>query len=70
MKNPRFLLEFASYAKKQYIHNELMQQKYRDYAIKKIDTALTLCERGMLTTSEAIDTINHPFPDGDLSALC
>ena len=57
MKVERFIKEYANYKKNDYKSNELMKEDYKIKAINKIDRALTLRERGMITVDEAIRTI-------------
>ena len=53
----RFITEFANYKKKTYQNNELMKNEYKDKSIQKIDQALKLSERGLITINETMKII-------------
>ena len=59
----RFIKEYANYQKKYMSNNELMLDKIKDRAIKKIDRALQARERGLITVNETMKLIMECFVD-------
>lgn len=59
----RFIKEYANYQKKYMSNNELMLDKIKDKAIKKIDRALQARERGLITVNETMKLIMECFVD-------
>ena len=53
----RFIKEYANYQMKNYKQNTLMQQKYKDEKISKINKALVMREKGFITVDETIKVI-------------
>jgi hypothetical protein len=53
----RFIKEYANYQMKNYEQNTLMQQKYKNEKISKINKALTMREKGFITIDETIKMI-------------
>ena len=53
----RFIKEYANYQMKNYKQNTLMQKKYKDEKISKINKALAMREKGFITVDEAIKVI-------------
>ena len=61
IKIPRFMKEYASYTKKAVFNSELMNDEIKQKAIKKIDKALQLTERGLITIDEGMSLIINCF---------
>ena len=57
----RFIKEYANHQKSIIIHNDLIKQDIKVRALEKIDKALRLREREVITADEAIRTILEPF---------
>jgi|GEM_PF-7040256 hypothetical protein len=53
----RFIKEYANYQMKNYKQNTLMQKKYKDEKISKINKALAMREKGFITVDETIKVI-------------
>ena len=53
----RFIKEYANYQIKNYEQNTLMQQKYKDEKISKINKALAMRKNGFITIDETIKII-------------
>ena len=60
-KIPRFMKEYASYTKKSIFNSELMMYEIKQKAIAKIDKALQLTEKGLITTDEGMKLIVNCF---------
>ena len=52
VKIPRFMKEYASYTKKSIFNSDLMMDEIKQNAIVKIDKALQLTEKGLITIDE------------------
>ena len=61
VKIPRFIKEYASYTKKSIFNSELMNYEIKQKAIKNIDKALHLTERGLITIDEGMKLIINCF---------
>lgn len=61
VKIPRFMKEYASYTKKAVFNSELMNDEIKQKAIKKIDRALHLAEKGLITIDEGMRLILNCF---------
>lgn len=57
----RFIKEYANYQKSIVIHDCLMSQDARKKALEKIDKALKLKEKELITTDETMRMILEPF---------
>ena len=55
----RFIIEYANYRKNNLKANDLMKNEYKAGSIDKIDSALKLKERGLITSDETIKMILH-----------
>ena len=60
-KIPRFMKEYASYTKKAVFNSELMNDEIKQKAVKKIDRALNLTEKGLITIDEGMRLILNCF---------
>lgn len=57
MKIKRFVTEYANYRKSDIKNNNLMQKAFKDESINRIDQALKLNKRGLITSNETIKII-------------
>ena len=57
----RFVTEYANYQITEYLNNDLMQAEYKNAAINRIDRAVFLCDRGMITINECMCIISNPL---------
>lgn len=53
----RFIKEYANYRKNNLNDNELMKTEYKVGSINKINQALKMKERGLITSNETIKMI-------------
>lgn len=53
----RFVTEYANYRKSDIKNNNLMQKAFKDESINRIDQALKLNKRGLITSNETIKII-------------
>lgn len=60
-KIPRFMKEYANFQIREINENDLIQEKYKTYAIKRIKRALELCEKGMVSVNGTMGLINKIF---------
>ena len=60
-KIPRFMKEYASYTKKTIFNSALMNDEIKQNAIVKIDKALQLTEKGLITIDEGMNLIVNCF---------
>ena len=60
-KIPRFMKEYASYAKQSISNSKLMEKEIREKAIAKIDKVLQLTEEGFITIDEGMKLIMNCF---------
>ena len=63
VKIPRFMKEYASYTKKSIFNSELMMDEIKQKAIVKIDKALQLTEKGLITIDEGMKLIVNCFEE-------
>lgn len=61
VKFPRFIKEYASYTKKSIFNSKLMNYEIKQKAIKNIDRALHLAEKGLITIDEGMRLILNCF---------
>ena len=54
MKIPRFMKEYANYAKKAIANSALMEETIKEKLSEKVDQALQLVARGMITVDEGM----------------
>lgn len=57
MKIPRFMKEYANYAKKAIANSALMEETIKEKLSEKVDQALQLVARGMITVDEGMKMI-------------
>lgn len=57
VKIPRFMKEYASYAKRSILNSGLMEKEVKDKAVAVVDKALQLTERGFITIDEGMGLI-------------
>lgn len=60
-KIPRFVKEYAAYQKRSIKEYDLMRMDYKEKAIKKVDGALRVLEKGLITVDEAMNLIMKCF---------
>ena len=58
MKIPRFMREYAAYTKKALLNSALMEETIKEKLSEKVDQALQLVTRGMITVDEGMKMIN------------
>lgn len=63
VKIPRFMKEYASYTKKSIFNSELMMDEIKQKTIVKIDKALQLTEKGLITIDEGMKLIVNCFEE-------
>ena len=63
VKIPRFMKEYASYTKKSIFNSALMMDEIKQNAIVKIDKALQLTEKGLITIDEGMKLIVNCFKE-------
>ena len=56
-KIPRYMKEFANAQRKSYISYELMQEKYKNEALKNIECILRNTEHGLITINEGMKAL-------------
>ena len=61
VKIPRFMKEYASYTKQSILNCELMKPEIKEKAITKIDDALRVTEKGLITIDEGMKSIMNCF---------
>lgn len=61
VKIPRFMKEYANYTKQSISNSELMKKGNKEKAIVKIDKALQLTEKGLITIDEGMKSIMNCF---------
>lgn len=61
IKIPRFMKEYANNEIKFYKRKTLMEDKYKNMAIERIQTAVNDYSRGLITLSEAMSIIAYPL---------
>lgn len=57
MKIPRFVREYANDSKKCIMESDLMQERFKKEKIARIEKAVSLLERGMITVNETMRLI-------------
>lgn len=57
--------EYANAQRKSYLNNELIQEKFKNAAVKAIDNILRNTERGLITIHEGMKSLCDPL-DGIL----
>ena len=62
-KIPRFIKEYANYTKKSIFNSELMMDEIKQKTIVKIDKALQLTEKGLITIDEGMKLIVNCFEE-------
>lgn len=63
VKIPNFMKEYASYTKKSIFNSDLMMDEIKQKAIKKVNRALYLTERGLITIDEGLKLIVNCFEE-------
>ena len=61
VKIPRFMKEYANYTKQSIFNCELMKPEIKEKAITKIDNALRVTEKGLITIDEGMKSIMNCF---------
>ena len=61
VKIPRFMKEYANYTKQSISNSELMKKGNKEKAIVKIEKALQLTEKGLITIDEGMKSIMNCF---------
>ena len=61
VKIPRFMKEYENYTKQSISNSELMKKGNKEKAIVKIDKALQLTEKGLITIDEGMKSIMNCF---------
>jgi len=67
MKAKRFIIEYANYKLDEIANNTDMNGGIQTELMRRIDHAVFLVERGMITVDECIRIINNPGNGEDLS---
>jgi hypothetical protein len=67
MKAKRFIIEYANYKLDEIANNTDMNGGIQTELMRRIDRAVRMVERGMITIDECIRIINNPGNGEDLS---
>jgi hypothetical protein len=67
MKAKRFIIEYANYKLDEIANNTYMNGGIQTELMRRIDRAVRMVERGMITIDECIRIINNPGNGEDLS---
>lgn len=54
----RFITEYANYQKKELKNNSLMQSKFKNEKLSRIDKIINYCKNGFITIDEAMSEIS------------
>ena len=60
-KIPRFIKEYASYTKQSISNSKLMKKEIKEKAIAKVNKALQLTEKELITIDEGMKSIMNCF---------
>ena len=60
-KIPRFMKEYANYTKQSISNSKLMKKEIKEKAIAKVNKALQLTEKGLITIDEGMKSIMNCF---------
>ena len=61
VKIPRFMKEYASYTKQSISNSNFMKKEIKEKAIAKVNKALQLTEKGLITIDEGMESIMNCF---------